>query len=111
VRNFEIAASSPSETGRDRLTAIALYAMPALAVNGALLALMPTIQRRAAAIALATAAVYSLVILTVVAVLSAVSWTDLQGVLGSPMPGFFVSLAGSAMLGVSAALTFRRART
>ncbi len=35
MRNFEIAASSPSETGRDRLTAIALYAMPALAVNGA----------------------------------------------------------------------------
>lgn len=111
MRNFEIAASSPSETGRDRLTAIALYAMPALAVNGALLALMPAIHRRAAAIALATAAIYTLAILTMVAVLSAVAWTDLQGVLGPPMPGFVVSLAGSALLCASAALTLHRART
>ena len=109
MRNFEIVASSPSEAGRDKLTAAVLYAMPALAINGAVLALVPAIRRKAAAIALGVGAVYPLVILTVVAALSATSWTDLEGILGAPMSGFFVSVAGGAALTASAVLTLRRA--
>lgn len=110
VRNFEIVASSPSEAGRDKLTAVVLYAMPALAINGAALAFVPAVRRNAVAIALGIGAVYALVILTAVAALSAISWTDLEGVLGAPMSGFFVSAAGGAALAASALLTFRRAR-
>lgn len=110
VRNFEIAASSPSEAGRDRLTALVLYAMPALAINGAALALLPVIRREAAAIALCIAAAYALIILSSVAALSAISRTELEPVLGDPMSGFFVSLAGAAALAVSAVLSFTRDR-
>ena len=110
VRNFEIVASSSSEEGQFGLITVALYAMPALAINGAVLAFVPAIQRRAAAIALGIAAFHALVILTMFAALSAISWTNLQGVLGSPMNGFFVSVAGGATLCVSAALAFHRAR-
>ena len=110
VRNLEIVASSSSEEDKFGLMAVALYAMPALAINGAVLALVPAIQRRAAAIALGVAAVYSLAILTMFAALSTISWTNLQGALGSPMNGFFVSATGGAMLCVSAALTVHRSR-
>ena len=109
VRNFKIVASSSSEAGQVGLTAVALYTMPALAINGAVLALVPAIRRKAAAIALGVGAVYPLVILTVVAALSATSWTDLEGILGAPMSGFFVSVAGGAALTASAVLTLRRA--
>lgn len=93
------------------LTAVCLYVMPALAVNAAVLALLPTIRREAAAIALGVGAAYALMILSSAAALSAVSWTDLERVLGAPMSGFFVSLAGAAALGASATLTFARARS
>lgn len=83
VRNFEIVASSSTEANRIGLTAVALYAMPALAINGAVLALVPAIRREAAAIALGIGAVYALVILTGVTALSAVPWTDLEGVLSA----------------------------
>lgn len=108
VRNFEIVASSPSESGRDRLTAIALYAMPALAVNGAILTLVPVVQRRAAAAALGVAAGYAGAVLTAVAALTAASWTDLYRVLGAPQAGFFVSAAGTVAVAVSAVLTWPR---
>ena len=111
VRNFEIVASSPSEAGRDKLTAVVLYAMPALAINGTVLVLVPAVRRKVAAIALGVGAVYALIILAAVAVLSAVSWTALESVLGAPRSGFFVSLAGAATLAVSSPLTFARART
>ncbi len=108
VRNFEIVASSPTESGRDKITALILYAMPALAVNGVALALLPVIRRKAAAVALGVAAVYALFVLAAVAALSVISWTELERVLGAPMSGFFVSLAGAAALVLAAALTAAR---
>jgi hypothetical protein len=108
VRNFEVVASSPSEAGRDRLTAMALYLAPALAVNGALLALVQAIRREAAAAASGAGAAYALAVLSAVAALSAVPGTDLRGVLGAPMPGFYVSAAGAVALAASAVLTWRR---
>jgi hypothetical protein len=107
VRNFEVVASSSAEAGRDRATALILYAMPALAVNGAVLALLPVVRREAVAVATGVAAAYAVVILAVVAVLSSTSWTELERVLGPPMSGFFASLVGSVLLGASSALTFR----
>lgn len=110
VRNFEIVASSTSESGRAGATAFALYALPALAVNAAVLALAPALHRKAAAIALAVAAAYGFAVLLAAATLSAVSFTELDRVLGAPMTGFFVSAAGIAALAASAALMFRGAK-
>lgn len=107
VRNFEIVASSSAEAGRDRLTAVVLYAMPALAVNGAVLGFVPAVRREAAAIAMGCAAAYAFAILSVVAALSVMSLAELERVLGSPMIGFFVSLTGAGALAASSALTIR----
>lgn len=110
VRNFEIVASSSPEAGRLGLIAAVLYTVPALAVNGAILSLAPAIHRKAGAIALAVAAVYALVVLTLTAAMTVIPGTDLEGVLGAPMKGFFVSIAGGAALAAAAALTLRRGR-
>ena len=97
VRNFEIVASSSSEAGPLRLTAAALYAVPALAVNGAVLAQVQRL-RRAGGVALCVAGSYGLVMLLAVALLSNFTWTQLDRVLGGPMSGYFVSLFGLILL-------------
>jgi len=108
VRNFEIVASSSSEAGQMRATALVLYAAPALAVNAAVIGLMPA-ERVIRAGAALLAAVYGLGVLVTAAVLASVSWTDLDGVLGAPMPGWFASTAGVVALGASGVLTLREA--
>jgi hypothetical protein len=97
IRNFEVVASSSVESGQLRISAVVLYLVPALAINGAVLAQFAG-ARWARAVALCAAAAYGFAVLLAAALLAAVSWTDLQGVLGEPMPGFFVSLLGVALL-------------
>jgi hypothetical protein len=110
VRNFEIVASPPRRQARQADRSCPLRYASA-GHHGVVLALVPTVRRKAAAIALGSGAVYALVILTTVAALSAISWTDLEGVLGAPMSGFFVSVAGGVALAASALLTLARAQT
>ncbi|MEO8458372.1 MAG: hypothetical protein ABI559_11220 [Chloroflexota bacterium] len=93
VRNFEIA--TPNQGSQLRATAIALYLVPALAVNGAVLGWF---LGRASAIAMLVGGLYAAAILGVALMLSLVSWTDLGDVLGAPRLGFLVSAAGCALV-------------
>lgn len=97
VRNFEIVASSSQEAGEFRATAVVIYLVPALAVNGAALAWLAA-SRRVGAAALLTTAGYTMFLLVGLALLSVASWTELQRVLGGLMAGFAFSLAGSLAL-------------
>jgi hypothetical protein len=107
VRNFRIVASSSSEAGGAGLIAIALYAMPALAINGAAMSLVPIVRRGAQVIALSAAAAYAFAILLAALALSRLTWTDLGPVLGRPLAGFFISALGAVTLASSATLTSR----
>lgn len=106
IRNFEIVASSPTEAGQLRASAVVLYLAPALAVNGATLGWLP-VGRRAAAIAALAGAVYAGGVLGVMFVLSVASWTELARVLGGTMPGFWASGVGAALLAQSGAMSWR----
>lgn len=97
MRNFEIVASSSQEAGKFRATAVVIYLVPALAVNGAALAWIAA-SRRIGVAALLIAAAYAAIVLFGMVFLSIVSWTELQRVLGGLMAGFAFSLAGSLAL-------------
>ncbi len=105
VRNFEIATSEDSD--RLRITAAILYAVPALAVNAAVFAIVPQLRAWATA-ATVGAAGYALVVLVSIGVLAVVSGTELQRVLGPAMAGWWVSLVGVGMMGVGTMLHIRR---
>jgi hypothetical protein len=111
VRNFEITASSTEETGQIRLVAVALYLVPAVAINGAVLhqlqAHAPGV-RAASVIALFAAATYGLLVLGAVLLLSAASINDFERYVGWPRVGFVLTLAGLAALASVAAVEFRR---
>jgi hypothetical protein len=97
VRNFEIATDG--DEGRLRVATVVLYAVPALAVNAAAFVAVPGLrvwERAAVGIAF----VYALVVLVGVAVLASVGWTDLEGVLGRVMVGWWMSLVGVVAMGV-----------
>jgi hypothetical protein len=110
VRNFEIAASSEREEGGLRVTAVVLYLVPALAVNGAAFAVIPPLRRWATP-ALGIAAAYALFVLVATGVLAAVSWTELEGVMGGALVGFYVSLAGAGLLAIGAVIASRMSTT
>lgn len=98
VRNFEIATEEDS--GKLRLTAVVLYAVPALAVNAAVFTLVPQL-RSWQVVAAGVAAAYGLVVVGGVGLLATVSGTELRGVLGEAMVGWWVSVAGAGMMAVS----------
>ena len=97
VRNFEVVATSSSEEGQLRLTAVVLYLAPALAVNGAVFAVVPPL-RAWAAWALGVGAGYVLFVLVASGVLAVVSWTELERVMGQWAIGYFLSIAGVGLL-------------
>ena len=104
MRNFNVVSSTSSEAGGLRATAVALYLVPALAVNGAVLAWAPS---RFSPVATIAGAVYAGFVLGAAFVLSIVSWTELQRVLGAPLSGFWVTLAGVVVLGTAAVLRMK----
>jgi hypothetical protein len=106
VRNFEIVATSSSEAGQLRATAVVLYLGPALAVNGAALCWLP-VARRASGIAALAGGLYAALVLAAAFVLSVAAWTDLEGVLGSTMVGLWVTAIGAGLLGQAGLMMLR----
>jgi hypothetical protein len=101
VRNFELTADTASSTGQVRGTAIALYLIPAAAINGAVLHVIETLSRshhRAAAWALIAAGAYALLLLAVLLMMSIVPFNDFAGAVGRPSWGFVATLAGALAL-------------
>ncbi len=101
LRNFEITADSPSAAGQVRLTALAFYLAPALAVNGAVLQLAATFWvslRRWGAAALILSGVYSILLIGVLLILSVVPVNDFADVVGPPRYGLALSAASAMAL-------------
>jgi hypothetical protein len=101
VRNFDLAADTASSTGQVRGTAIALYLIPAAAINGAVLHVIETLSRsrhQAAAWALIAAGAYTLLLLAVLLVLSSVPFNDFAGAVGRPSWGYVATVAGALAL-------------
>jgi hypothetical protein len=101
IRNFEITASSQSETGQIRATALLIYLMPAMAANAALMTLLESpagIPRRVATGATALAGGYGLAVLGAMVFLSAVEVNEFADVVGAPRYGFVLSALGCAVL-------------
>jgi hypothetical protein len=100
VRNFEINAGTDTGLGKLRATALALYLVPALGVNAAMLeclAWVRTDARPAARWASLVAGAYSAAVLGAVLVLSQVPLNDFEQVVGAPAWGFAVVALGAAL--------------
>jgi hypothetical protein len=101
IRNFEITADSASSTGGIRATALAIYLMPALVINGAVVQGLERPlgwARIVSGIALASAGFYSLLILATVLFLSVVAINDFAHVIGPPEYGFGLCALASIKL-------------
>jgi hydrogenase-4 membrane subunit HyfE len=101
IRNFEITAQSPSETGQIRATALLIYLMPALVVNSCVMTLLQPALKVAAKLAggaLIAAGGYGLAVLGVLLFLSVVRVNDFADVVGGPDYGFAISAGASALL-------------
>jgi hypothetical protein len=101
VRNFDIKAESMAAENQLRATAVALYLVPAAALNSALLGLLSLRvrwARRAARLAAGASGAYALVVLTAVLFLSLAPVSRIEDVAGAPAAGFAVTLAGAALL-------------
>jgi hypothetical protein len=109
ARNFEIAADSEAGAGRIRATALALYLVPALAINAAIFEASTFRLRETlpmARLACLTAGVYAVVVLAAVLLLSQAPFNGFELVAGTPAWGFVVTAAGavlSIVLGVQSA--------
>ncbi len=111
VRNFEITADSTSAAGEFRATAIAIYLVPALAVNGAVLdfaAIFSAPLRRISGCALAVAAAYVILVLALLLALSVVPVNEFATVVGFPKYGFGLTASGALLL---ASLSVRELRS
>lgn len=97
IRNFDIVASSSSESGQLRAWAIVLYVAPALAINGAVMSWLP-VRVGVATVAALCAGVYTAGLLTLLFVLTVAPWTDLERVLGGTLTGFWATALGAALL-------------
>lgn len=112
VRNFEITATSSDESDRIRLVAAALYLVPALAINAAVL---HALQLRAAGLrgvsigAMVVAAAYGTFILATLLVLAFVPMNDFEQYVGWPRAGFYLTVSGLLALVAGAYTEFRRA--
>lgn len=105
VRNFEITTDTQSSLAQVRASAIALYLLPALAVNAAAVhvaAPVLALPGRYAAWALRIAAGYAAALLLLVLTFSIVPVNDLASALSWPRMGFALTAAGAAMLWVAA---------
>jgi len=108
LRNLEIAADSTGDRGQITATALAIYLVPALAVNAAVLSQLSASVRplhRAAGVASLVAGAYSLALLTFILLLSVTPINDFSRVVGAPSWGFWLTLSGAlglALLGVRA---------
>lgn len=106
LRNLEIVASSSNDAGKFTLTAVVLYLVPALAVNGAVMAWLADSPRLAGG-ALLIAAVYAAGVLAGVAAISSLGDSDAERVLGGLMAGFGCSGLGAALALLSSLLLVR----
>jgi hypothetical protein len=111
IRNFEITAGSPSTLGQVRVTAIALYLVPALAVNALVFDAVALVNRgwkRPAALALALSAGYTFAVVGVLLLLSLLPISGLADVVGWPMYGMALTAAGTFVIGSIGVLEMRR---
>jgi hypothetical protein len=111
VRNFEITTDTQSSLAQVRASAVALYLVPALAVNAAAVhAIAPilALPGRYAGWALTVAAIYAAAMLALVLVFSVVPLNDLAPAIGWPRVGFALSAAGAAMMFVAGRAAFTR---
>jgi hypothetical protein len=100
LRNFEIAVASGTSVNQIRLSAIALYLVPALAVNAAVLqclSLRVAGARPAARVAALAAGFYAAAALTVLFFLSQVRVNDFERVVGTPAWGSLLVVAGAGL--------------
>jgi hypothetical protein len=113
VRNFEITTDSQSSLSQVRASAIALYLVPALAVNAAALHACEgalRLPRSYAAWALAASAIYAGTLLLLILALSLVPLNDLASAVGAPRVGFLLTALGTACLALVARRQRRGAR-
>jgi hypothetical protein len=111
IRNLEITAGSPSTMGQVRATAIALYLVPALAVNAVVVdavALVNRGWRRPAGFALVLGAGYTFAVLGVLLLLSFLPISGLADVVGWPMYGVALTAGGTLVMGSIGVLEMRR---
>jgi hypothetical protein len=101
VRNFEITAESTSSTAQVRGTAVALYLVPALAVNAAVLRLVSPwlgLDRTLVGRVLLCSGAYALALLALLLLLSLAPLNDFASTVGLPSWGFALSTASGAVL-------------
>jgi hypothetical protein len=111
IRNFAITAGSPSTVGQVRATAIALYLVPALAVNAVVLDAVGVVNRgwkRPAGLALALSAGYTFAVLGVLLLLSFLPISGLADVVGWPTYGLALTAGGTLVMGSIGVLEMRR---
>jgi len=114
IRNFEITADSAEASGRIKATAVAIYLMPALAINGSFLYYISAFAgslRYPAGVALLFAAVYIVSMLFALFFLSIVPINQFAEVVGVPSWGFGLTFLGALLLGWLGQNEMRRART
>ena len=112
VRNFEITADSASATAQVRVSAIAMYIIPAAAVNAAVLHVLSALAElrgRAIGSAMAAGGLYVVGMLTLVLFLSLVPLNDFESAVGPPSWGFGVTLGGGLLLAWTGRGELRRA--
>lgn len=91
VRNFELAADSATDSGQVRGTAVALYLIPAAAINGAFLHVLASIARSDRAVAgwaLVIGGAYALLLIGFLLAMSVVPFNDFAGAVGTPTWGY-----------------------
>ena len=101
VRNFEITADSASSSAQVRGTAVALYLVPALALNAAVLhvaAPLLGLQGRLVGWALLDSGGYALAVLALLLFLSLAPLNDFASTVGLPSWGFALSVTSGALL-------------
>ena len=102
VRNFEITAESLSAEGQIRATAIAIYLVPALALNAAILlpvgAVRPDLKAVGSLAAIAAAG-YSVVVLFTLLAFSLLPLNEFEEVVGLPAYGFLLTALAALTLG------------
>lgn len=112
VRNFEITTDSASGAAQVRVTAVALYLVPAAAVNAAVLHVLSGLaglRGRIIGWTIAVGGAYVVAILAVVLLLSLVPLNDFKNAVGLPRWGFATSLAGGLLLAWAGRNELRRA--
>jgi hypothetical protein len=111
IRNFEITAGSPSTMSQLRASAIALYLVPALAVNVVVFDAAALANRgwnRAAGLASALSAGYTFAVLGVLLLLSHLPISGLAEVVAWPEYGLALTAGGALVMGSIGVLDLRR---